>query len=148
MGQARIRQTQPESKPVRISNAVRHPSRAAGTTCEGRVSVPRVRALRHAMVSVFDAAAGRAAGQRPLSVAQSVRTLVEPKSVLRRRPVALAVRASLLLVALALGLSLSPRAEAANGYYNGLKLPFAAGQTRGVVRSISHGPGRHDGGLG
>ena len=54
-----------------------------------------------------------------------------------------ATRVSLMLSALALGLTLSPHAEAANGYYNGLKLPFAAGETRVVVRSISHGPGRH-----
>lgn len=33
--------------------------------------------------------------------------------------------------------------EAANGYYNGLKLPYPAGQARLVVRSTGHGPGRH-----
>ncbi len=33
--------------------------------------------------------------------------------------------------------------EAANGYYNGLKLPYAAGLGRVVVRSTGHGPGRH-----
>ncbi|MBI5876005.1 MAG: peptidoglycan DD-metalloendopeptidase family protein [Chloroflexi bacterium] len=34
-------------------------------------------------------------------------------------------------------------ADAAEGYYNGLKLPYIAGAARIVVRTTSHGPGRH-----
>jgi murein DD-endopeptidase MepM/ murein hydrolase activator NlpD len=34
-------------------------------------------------------------------------------------------------------------AEAADGYYNRLKLPYAAGQARVGVRVTEHGPGRH-----
>ena len=33
--------------------------------------------------------------------------------------------------------------EAADGYYNGLKLPYPAGEARVVVRVSEHGPGRH-----
>ncbi len=47
------------------------------------------------------------------------------------------------MVAALLALAASHSVEAANGYYNGLKLPFAAGLTRVVVRSTGHGPGRH-----
>jgi murein DD-endopeptidase MepM/ murein hydrolase activator NlpD len=47
-------------------------------------------------------------------------------------------------VAWAAMLALAPApARAANGYYNGLKLPYMAGTARIVVRSTSHGPGRH-----
>lgn len=49
--------------------------------------------------------------------------------------------AVVMLAAAALG-GAAP-ADAAPGYYNGIKLPYAAGVARVVVRSTSHGAGRH-----
>ena len=58
------------------------------------------------------------------------------------RPRGLAVLSLSVLAFCAAALQAGP-AEAADGYYNRLKLPFAAGQARVVVRVTEHGPGRH-----
>jgi hypothetical protein len=50
---------------------------------------------------------------------------------------------ALLLLAFCLAALQARPAEAANGYYNGLKLPYPAGEARVVVRVTQHGPGRH-----
>jgi hypothetical protein len=50
---------------------------------------------------------------------------------------------ALVLLAFCLAALQARAAEAANGYYNGLKLPYPAGEARVVVRVTEHGPGRH-----
>src|SRR5437868_247655 len=114
MGQTRIRQARSKANAIRVSDVVRHSPRATGAARQGRLPVPRVRAIRHAVVSVLHAQAGRASGQHPLSAAQFVRTLVTAKHNFSWRASAV-LRLSLVLAALALGLALSPHAEAANG---------------------------------
>src|SRR5438105_6022666 len=83
---------------VRVSDAVRHTPRAAGTACARGLSLPRLCTLWQAMVSVFYAAARRAAGQCDLSGAQPLRALMHRAAVSR-------LRAAVLLCVIALCLA-------------------------------------------
>ena len=51
---------------LRVPDALRHPPRPADGAHRRRLPVPRVRAVRHRVVPVLHAAAGRAPGQRRL----------------------------------------------------------------------------------
>ena len=81
-----------------------------------------------------------APGQRALPGQKPPQLIASRRNLGRNRALAL-----LGLIALTLCLAAGPATpvEAADGAYGGLRLPFAAGQARIVVRVSEHGAGRH-----
>src|SRR5512141_1821488 len=94
------------------------------------------------MVSLLHAPPGGAPRQRPIPGPHPVRKIGRRRMRPNGHLVSLRFWAGCLAWAAMLALAPAP-ARAASGYYNGLKLPYMAGTARIVVRSTSHGPGRH-----